>query len=145
MLTKKCLPLLKKSESGAIINFSSGLAFIAWPFYNVYAATKADIRQFSDALRCDLYQFPIHVMTIYPTATKTPMMENAVVENMDDPTMVARLSLDGLVNKQNHVIFGGEQRIIDIELNNNDPDVIDREAIERYESLRQRTKNHRAM
>ena len=145
LLTKKCLPLLKKSESAAIINVSSGLGFIAWPFYNVYAATKAGIRQFSDALRRDLYQFPIHVMTIYPTATETPMMENAVVENMDDPKMVARVSLDGLVNKQTHVIFGGEQRLIDIELNNNDPDVIDRKAIERYEFLRKRTKNHRAM
>ena len=145
LLTKKCLPLLKKSKEGAIVNVSSGLGFIAWPFYNVYAATKAGIRQFSDALRRDLYQFPIHIMTIYPTATETPMMENAVVDNMDDPKMVARVSLDGLVNKKHHVIFGGEQRLIDIELNHSDPDVIDRKAIERYESLRKRTKSHRAM
>lgn len=145
LLTKKCLPLLKQSKKGAIVNVSSGLGFIAWPFYNVYAATKAGIRQFSDALRRDLYQYPLHIMTIYPTATETPMMANAAVENMDDPKMVARVSLDGLVNKKHHVIFGGEQRLIDIEMNHSDPDAIDRKAIERYEDLRKRTEKHRAM
>ncbi|NEN25378.1 SDR family oxidoreductase [Cryomorpha ignava] len=145
LLTKKCLHLLKKSNEGAIVNVSSGLGFIAWPFYNVYAATKAGIRQFSDALRRDLYQYPLHIMTIYPTATETPMMKNAAVENMDDPKMVARVSLDGLINKEHHVIFGGEQRLIDIELNHSDPDVIDRKAIERYDALRERTEKHRAM
>lgn len=145
LLTKKCLPLLKKSDEGGIINVSSGLGYIAWPFYNVYAATKAGIRQFSDALRRDLYKFPLHIMTIYPTATSTPMMKNAKVDGMDDPKMVARVSLDGFVNRERNVIFGGEQRILDIDLNFNDPEVIDKKAEERYEGLRERTKGHRAM
>lgn len=145
LLTKKCLALLKKSEEGGIINVSSGLGYIAWPFYNVYASTKAGIRQFSDALRRDLYDFPLHIMTMYPTATSTPMMKNANMEGMDDPKMVARVSLDGFVNKERNVIFGGEQRLLDIELNFSDPEVIDKKAVERYESLRKRTKSHRAM
>ncbi len=145
LLTKKCLPLLKKSKEGAIVNVSSGLGYIAWPFYNVYAATKAGIRQFSDALRRDLYQYPLHIMTIYPTATETPMMENAMVDNMDNPDMVARVSMDGLINKEHNVIFGGEQRLIDIELNHSQPEVIDKKAIERFEALKKRTQKHRAM
>ena len=145
LLTKKCLGLLKQSPEGAIVNVSSGLGYIAWPFYNVYAATKAGIRQFSDALTRDLYDYPIHVMTIYPTATDTPMMEHAVVANMDDPKMVAKRSIEGLINKERNVIFGGEQRLIDIQLNFNDPEAIDAKAIDRYEALRQRTKHHRAM
>ena len=145
LLTKKCLGLLKQSPEGAIVNVSSGLGYIAWPFYNVYAATKAGIRQFSDALTRDLYDYPIHVMTIYPTATNTPMMENAVVPNMDDPKMVAKRSIDGLINKERNVIFGGEQRLIDIDLNFNDPEAIDAKAIDRFEALRERTKHHRAM
>lgn len=145
LLTKKCLGLLKQSTEGAIINVSSGLGYIAWPFYNVYAATKAGIRQFSDALTRDLYEYPIHVMTIYPTATDTPMMEHAVVASMDDPKMVAKRSVEGLINNERNVIFGGEQRLIDIDLNFNDPEAIDAKAIERYEALRARTKHHRAM
>ncbi len=145
LLTKACLPLLKASEEAALMNISSGLGFIAWPFYSVYAATKAAVRQFSDAMRRDLYQYPIHVMTIYPTATATPMMKNAKVDDMDDPKMVAQKSLDGLVNREHHVIFGGDQRILDIELNFSQPAIIDQKAKERYEALRERTENHRSM
>ena len=146
LLTKKCLPLLRKSDEAAIVNVSSGLGFIAWPFYNVYAATKAGVRQFSDAIRRDLFQFPIHVMTIYPTATDTPMMTNANMPyQMDDPNMVARISLDGLENGEINVIFGGEQRLRDIETNFKHPKEIDRKAEERYDELKKRTSEHRAM
>jgi short-subunit dehydrogenase len=146
LLTKKCLPLLKKSNEAAIINVSSGLGYIAWPFYSVYAAAKAGVRQFSDAMRRDLIHHSIHVMTIYPTATDTPMMKNAKMESeMDDPKMVARQTLDGLDNHELNVIFGGEQRLKDIETNFNDPREIDKKAAERYEELKHRTENHRAM
>jgi len=146
LITKKCLPMLKKSKEAAIVNVSSGLGYIAWPFYSVYAATKAGVRQFSDAMRRDLIDFPIRVMTIYPTATETPMMDNAKVGGqMDDPDMVAERSIEGLENGELNVIFGGEQRLKDIEINFYDPKKIDAKAKERYESLRLRTENHRAM
>ncbi len=71
LLTKKLLPLLKQSEEATIINISSGLGYIAMPFYSVYAATKAGVRQFSDAIRREYPDYPLHVMTVYPTATDT--------------------------------------------------------------------------
>lgn len=146
LLTKKCLPYLKQSSDVALINLSSGLGYIAWPFYSVYAATKAGVRQFSDAMRRDLIHYPIQVMTIYPTVTDTPMMENAKMEKeMDDPEMVARRSIDGLEKGELNVIFGGKQRLHDIETNFNDPKKIDEKAADRYEDLKRRTKNHRAM
>ncbi len=145
LLTKKCLPLLEKSSEGAIINVSSGLGYIANPFYSVYAATKAGVRQFSDAMRRELHAWPVHVMTIYPTATDTPMMTNAKVGNMDDPDEVARRSVDGLLAGEINVIFGGEQRIEDIRTNFLDPEKMDEKSISRYEELKERTKNHRAM
>lgn len=146
LLTKKCLPFLKKSKEAAIVNVSSGLGYIAWPFYSVYAATKAGVRQFSDAMRRDLVDYPIHVMTIYPTSTATPMMDNAKVEGeMDSPEMVAEKSIDGLEKGELNVIFGGQQRLDDIQTNFHDPKKIDEKAKERYESLRKRTEEHRAM
>ncbi|SMB99541.1 short-chain dehydrogenase/reductase SDR [Hymenobacter roseosalivarius DSM 11622] len=54
LLTKKCLPLLQQSKEGAIMNISSGYGYIAMPFYSVYAATKAAVSQFSDAMRREL-------------------------------------------------------------------------------------------
>lgn len=145
LLTKKALRLLKKSEGGAIMNVSSGYGYIAMPFYSVYAASKAAVRQFSDAMRRELYQYPLHVMTIYPTATDTPMMKTAKVGEMDSPEDVARASVEGLLHKKINVILGGKQREEEVRMNFLEPEKIDAFAIERFEALRERTKNHRAM
>lgn len=145
LLTKKCLPMLEESKEGALINVSSGLGYIANPFYSVYAATKAAVRQFSDAMRRELHAYPIRVMTIYPTATDTPMMTNAKVGRMDDPDEVASRSLDGLEAGEINVIFGGEQRLEDIRLNFLDPRKMDKKSISRYDELKERTRHHRAM
>ena len=145
LLTKKCLPLLKKSDEAALVNVSSGLGFIARPFYNVYAVTKAGVRQFSAAMRRELKDYPIHVMTIYPTATDTPMMKNAKVGEMDDPDDVAGRSIEGLTKGEIDVIFGGEKRVEDIQTDFLEPLVMDQKIAGQFEALRERTTNHRAM
>ncbi|AVR44209.1 short-chain dehydrogenase [Christiangramia fulva] len=145
LLTKKSLPLLKQSHQSAIVNISSGYGYIAMPFYSVYATTKAAVRQFSDAMRRELYQYPIHVMTVYPSATNTNMMKTAEVDEMDSPEKVAKLVVEGLISEEINVILGGEERKKQIELNFMDPKKIDELAAENYEALKKRTKNHRAM
>lgn len=145
LLTKKALPLLKKSKGGAIMNISSGYGYIAMPFYSVYAATKAAVGQFSDAMRRELHQYPLHVMTVYPSATDTPMMKTAVVEGMDTPEDVAKASIEGLMNKDINVILGGKEREEQIKMNFLEPKKIDEFAIANFDALRERTKSHRSM
>jgi short-subunit dehydrogenase len=145
LLTKKSLSLLKKSKDGAIMNVSSGYGYIAMPFYSVYAASKAAVGQFSDALRRELHQYPLHVMTIYPSATDTDMMKSAVVVEMDSPDQVAKGSIEGLLNKEINVIFGGKEREEQVKMNFLEPKKIDQFAIANFEALRERTKNHQAM
>ncbi len=145
LLTKKSLPLLKNSREGAIMNISSGYGYIAMPFYSVYAATKAAVQQFSDAMRRELHQYPLHVMTVYPSATDTNMMKTAKVGAMDSPEEVARLSIDGLISKEINVILGGEERKQQINLNFTHPRKMDEIAIENYENLEERTRRHRSM
>jgi short-subunit dehydrogenase len=145
LLTKKALPLLLKSKEGAIVNVSSGLGYVAMPFYSVYAATKAAVRYFSEAMRRELAGKPIHVMTIYPTATDTNMMKNADVNNMDSPEKVAKAAINGLINGEIDVILGGEEKKAQIALNFNHPEKIDEMARNNYESLKKRTKEHRSM
>lgn len=145
LLTKKALPLILKSEEAGIMNISSGLGYIAKPFYSVYAATKAGVRHFSEAMRRELIFENIHVMTVYPTATDTDMMTNADVDDMDSPELVAKKSIEGLLNKDINVILGGEQRLKDIDTNFNNPLEIDESVKENYEAYKSRTKNHRAM
>lgn len=145
LLTKKALTLLKESKDGAIINVSSGLGYIAMPFYSVYAASKAAVRQFSDAMRRELHEYPLHVMTVYPTATDTPMMKTAKVGEMDTPEEVAEASVKGLLNKEINVILGGKKREEEIRMNFLEPEKVDVFAIQRFEALRERAQNHRAM
>lgn len=145
LLTKKTLPLLKNSSEGAIINVSSGYGYIAMPFYSVYAATKAAVGQFSDAMRRELHKYPLHVMTVYPSATDTNMMKTADVEGMDSPEEVAKLTVNGLISREINVILGGEERKKQIELNFNHPRKMDEVAIANYEALEKRTRQHRSM
>ena len=145
LLTKKALPLLQKSREGAIMNISSGYGYIAMPFYSVYAATKAAVGQFSDAMRRELHQYPLHVMTVYPSATDTPMMQTAKVGKMDTPEDVARVSIEGLLNGEINVILGGKEREEQIKTNFLQPKMIDQFAISNFEGLRLMTESHRAM
>lgn len=145
LLTKKLTSLLQKSDEGAIVNISSGYGYIAMPFYSVYAATKAAVAQFSDAMRRELYQYPIHVMTVYPSATDTGMMKTAVVDKMDSPEDVAKATIAGLIQEQINVIVGGEKMEEQVKLNFLEPKKIDQIAADNFEALRKRTKNHRSM
>lgn len=145
LLTKKALPLLKESNEGAIMNISSGYGYIAMPFYSVYAASKAAVRQFSDALRREIFEFPIHVMTVYPSATNTNMMKSAEVDTMDDPGDVAKAAVEGLINGEINVLLGGEERQQQVNMNFNEPRKMDEVAQANYEALKKRTQNHRSM
>lgn len=145
LMTKYFLPLLKESSEGALINISSGLGYIAMPFYSVYAATKSAVKHFSEAMRRELSEYPIHVMTIYPTATDTDMMKSAKVDGMDSPEKVARATIGGLINKKIEVILGGQQRIDTVQTNFEEPLQVDKKVAEKFESLRKRAEHHRSM
>lgn len=145
LLTKKSLPLLKNSSEGAIMNISSGYGYIAMPFYSVYASTKAAVGQFSDAMRRELHQYPLHIMTVYPSATDTNMMKSADVDGMDSPAEVAKQAVDGLLAKEINVLLGGEERKEQVKMNFNHPQKMDQFAIDNYDNLEKRTRNHRSM
>lgn len=145
LLTKKLTGLLQKSNEGAIVNISSGYGYIAMPFYSVYAATKAAVGQFSDAMRRELYQYPLHVMTVYPSATDTGMMKTAVVENMDSPEDVAKATVTGLIQKEINVIIGGKEMEEKVKVNFLEPRKFDQIAADNFEAMKERTKNHRSM
>lgn len=145
LLTKHALPLLKQSSDAAIMNVSSGLGLIGMAFYAPYAASKAALRQFSEALRRELAGQRIHVMTIYPTATDTPMMKTANAAGMDTPELVAFRAVEGLVNKEIDVIMGGERMLENRKLNFEHPLQLDEKLKANYEAMAKRASGHRAM
>jgi serine 3-dehydrogenase len=69
-ITHKLLPQLV-ARKGAIINLSSVAANYPYPGGNVYAATKAFVRQFSLDLRADLHGTGVRVTSIEPGMVET--------------------------------------------------------------------------
>ena len=145
LLTKYCIPLLKSSEEGAILNISSGLGLIGMPFYAVYGSTKAAIRQFSDSMRRELAPFNIYVTCSFPTATDTDMMQKFKGIKMDSPEYVAERSIQGLLNKEIQVIFGGEERLKENSLNFEAPAEFDKWVAQKYDELKTTSLDHKAI
>jgi len=69
-ITHKLLPALV-ARKGAIINISSVAANYPYPGGNVYAGTKAFVRQFSLDLRADLHGTGVRVTSIEPGMVET--------------------------------------------------------------------------
>jgi len=78
LLTKAALPHLRAAATAhggaAVLGISSGIALVGLPFYATYAATKAGLARFDEALRRELIGTGIRVATAYPGATETAMM-----------------------------------------------------------------------
>ena len=70
------LPHLRTKKSAAIVNISSGLAFLPFPLSPVYSAAKSGIHAYSQVLRLQLKNTPVKVFEIAPPATATDLMDD---------------------------------------------------------------------
>ncbi|WP_213775254.1 SDR family NAD(P)-dependent oxidoreductase [Bradyrhizobium sp. dw_78] len=70
------LPLLKKQNKGAIVNVSSGLAFVPFAISPVYSATKAALHSFTQSLRIQLKNTNVSVFELAPPFTETPLFKD---------------------------------------------------------------------
>jgi uncharacterized oxidoreductase len=76
-LTAALLPHLQKQPSAAIVNVSSGLAFVPLSFTPTYCATKAAIHSYSQSLRYQLKATPVEVIELAPPYVQTHLMAGA--------------------------------------------------------------------
>jgi uncharacterized oxidoreductase len=72
-LTSLLTPHLAAQSHAAIINISSGLAFVPLSFMPVYCATKAAIHSITLSLRHQLRNTPVKVFEIAPPAVDTEL------------------------------------------------------------------------
>ena len=70
-LTHSLVPQMRERGSGAILNVSSLASLLAMPEFAVYAATKAYVTSFSEALRLELKADNISVMALCPGPVRT--------------------------------------------------------------------------
>jgi uncharacterized oxidoreductase len=73
-MVKQFLPHLKTKSEAAIMNVSSGLAFVPLPISPVYCATKAGLHSFTESLRVQLKSTKVKVFELAPPATQTALL-----------------------------------------------------------------------
>ena len=150
LLTRAALPALRASGDGFVVVISSGIGLIGLPFYTTYAATKAGIAHFAESLRRELYGEGVQVLTVYPGATSTPMMDTSDAGadlgfDYESPDEVAAAVLDGIAQGQTSIVRGGPDRTAMINANRQDPDAVDRTLAARKPALERAVASHSSL
>ena len=110
-LTYKFLGPMRERKQGTIINVASTAGFQAVPFMATYAATKAFVISFSEALWDENRPFGVHVMALCPGVTETNFFEASQMERppmrlAQTPEDVVETALRGLSRKKSVVVSG---------------------------------------
>jgi short-subunit dehydrogenase len=110
-LTHYYLGPMRKRRKGAIINVASTSGFQSVPYTAVYAATKAFVLSFSEALWEENRAFDVKVMALCPGVTETNFFAAAGIEPppmraVQSPEAVVAAALKGLERGRSHVISG---------------------------------------
>ena len=114
-LTHRYLPQMRERGSGSIINVSSIAAFQPIPYLSVYAATKAFIRSFSEALWAENRQYGVRVLVVCPGPTETNFYNEAnfppalarTAKSLSTPEEIVDQSLKALDERRATVVVGG--------------------------------------
>ncbi len=110
-LTHRYLAPMRARGSGAIINVASTAAFQAVPYMATYAATKAFVLSFSEALWEENRAHNIRVLALCPGATETNFFKAAGTDTppgtiTQTPDAVVETALRALERGRGHVVSG---------------------------------------
>ena len=82
LLTKKALPLLKKSTDPIVVVVSSGLAYMPMAALGSYCASKSAIHYVTMCIRHQLAPLKIRVVEVLPPVVDTELAKDAPVAKM---------------------------------------------------------------
>jgi uncharacterized protein len=112
-LAKRCVRDMAARRSGRILFTSSIAATQPGPFEATYAASKAFLLSFAEALRNELKETGVTVTALMPGPTDTEFFERAGLEDTrvgsgkkDDPAQVAADGFEALMKGKDHVVAG---------------------------------------
>lgn len=110
-LTQKFLGPMRERKRGAIINVASTAGFQPVPYMATYAATKAFVLSFSEALWDENRLHGIHVMALCPGVTETNFFDASGIDRPPMRTVqtaeeVVETALRALQRKKSLVISG---------------------------------------
>jgi short-subunit dehydrogenase len=116
-LTRRFLPAMTRRGAGGILNVASTAAFQPVPNFAVYAATKAFVLSFTEALHAEVEGTGVAVTCLSPGPTSTGFFDRADMGGVpggrpaDTPERVARLGLDALLKNERSTIVGTRNAI----------------------------------
>ncbi len=93
-MTHLVLPPMQQRHSGGIINVASITGFQPIPYLSVYAATKAFIIHFSEALWAENRRTGVNVLVVCPGPTRTDFFAAAGMER--NPNLMATQTYEDL-------------------------------------------------
>lgn len=111
-LTHHFLNKMRKRKSGTIINVSSGAGFQPIPFFATYAATKAFVTSFSEAIAEENRPFGVHILALCPGTTDTGFFEASGIKDpirvkgVQTPEQVVDAALRALKRGRSKVVSG---------------------------------------
>jgi short-subunit dehydrogenase len=110
-LTHRFLAPMRERNRGTIINVASTAGFQAVPYMATYAATKAFVISFSEALWDENRSHGIHVMALCPGVTETNFFEASGIDRppmrtIQTPEEVVDTALRALARQKSTVISG---------------------------------------
>lgn len=110
-LTHRFLSPMRKRKQGTIVNVASTAGFQPVPFMATYAATKAFVLSFSEALWEENRKHGVHVMALCPGVTETNFfdaskMDRPPMRAAQSPEEVVAAALRGMARKKSCVISG---------------------------------------
>jgi uncharacterized oxidoreductase len=126
-------PFLMKRKKAAIVNISSGLAFVPIAMMPVYCATKAAIHSFTISLRHQLRQSSVRVFEAAPPTTDTELDASFAGEQEQayrgiSPQDVATGIMEGINADKAEILVGEAQGLYQASLR--DPEAIFRQLNE---------------
>lgn len=105
------LPMLKAKKDAAIINVSSGLAFVPLASAPVYCATKAGLHAWTLSLRHQLRKTSVKIFELMPPLVKTEMVADFEGQQMMDPKILANACYKGVKNNDFEITPGQSSQL----------------------------------
>ncbi len=104
------IPHLEKQKDAAIVNVTSGLAFVPGVFAPVYCATKAALHSLSVSLRHDLKRKSIEVIEIVPPMVNTDLGGKGLHDEGVPVAEFADAMLEGLKRGETEIGHGFSEK-----------------------------------
>jgi short-subunit dehydrogenase len=124
---------------GKLLFTASIAATAPGPYHATYAASKAFVHSFAEALRVELAETGVTVTSLMPGPTDTEFFERAdmkdtklgAMQDKDEPDEVARDGFDALMAGKPHVVAGSFKNRVEAEISAHLPDRVGSKLQER--------------